>query len=45
MQVISIDSASSEVVLREVRIKERKHPGWLEFRQFVAAGDGLVVHW
>ena len=44
MQVISIDSASSEVVLREVR-KERKHPGWLEFRQFVAAGDGLVVHW
>ena len=44
MQAISIDSAPSEAVLREVR-KERKHPGWLEFRQFVVAGDGLVVHW
>ena len=44
LQVISIDNASSEVVLREVR-KERKHLGWLEFRQFVKAGDGLVVHW
>lgn len=44
MQVIGIDSATSAIVLDEVR-KERKHPSWVQFRDYCETGDGLVVHW
>lgn len=44
MQVIGIDSATSEMVLAEAQ-KERKHTGWTQFRDYCEAGDGLVVHW
>ena len=44
MQVIGIDSATSAMVLAETQ-KERKHPGWTQFRDYCERGDGLVVRW